>query len=94
LDQEGFDRADPCFSDCFSFRRERRKALLSVTIMRLRSMVKSEAENIMEAETSRVVMVVRVFTAVRNWLGDSGFVAAVCKCTRQLRKSPQSYLSR
>jgi hypothetical protein len=54
-DQEGFDRTHPCFFRLFSFRRERREALLSVAIMRLRSVVKSEAENVMEAETSILV---------------------------------------
>jgi hypothetical protein len=39
-DQEGFDRAHPCFFQLFSFRRERREALLSVAIMKLRSVVK------------------------------------------------------
>jgi hypothetical protein len=56
-------------------------------------MVKSEAENVMGAETSGPMMVVRVFAAVRNLLGVSRFIAAVCKWQRQLRISPQSYLS-
>jgi hypothetical protein len=49
--------------------------------------VKSEAENIMQAEICELVMVVRVFTAMRNLLGDSGFVAAVHKWRRQHRRS-------
>jgi hypothetical protein len=54
-------------------------ALLSVAIMRQRSMVTSEADNFMKAETRGLVTVVQVFAAVRNWLGDSGFTAVVCK---------------
>jgi hypothetical protein len=34
-------------------------------------MVKSEAENAMEAEARGLVMVVQVFAVVRNFLGDS-----------------------
>ena len=55
------------------FQRERVKALLCVTIMRLvlRSMMKSEAENDMEAETLVTATVVRVFAVMRNLLGVS-----------------------
>jgi hypothetical protein len=42
-------------------------------------MVKSEMENIMKAGASGLIMVVRVFAAMRNLLGISGFVAAVSK---------------
>ena len=43
------------------------------------SMGKSEVENIMEAEIGGLVMVIGVFVAMRNLLGVSDFVAAVCK---------------
>jgi hypothetical protein len=36
-------------------------------------------ENIMKARTSGLIMVVRVFAAMRNLLGVSGIVADVCK---------------
>ena len=49
------------------------------------SMVKSEAENVMEAEIGGLVMVIGAFVAMRNLLGVSGFVAAVCKWGRQHR---------
>ena len=41
--------------------------------------LKSEAENVMEAEIGRLVMVIGAFVAMRNLLGVSDFVAAVCK---------------
>jgi hypothetical protein len=41
-----------------------------------------EVKNVMKAETSGLVMVLRIFAAMRNWLGDSGFIAAVCKWKR------------
>jgi hypothetical protein len=61
--------------------------------MRHHFMVKSEAENAMKAKARGLVMVVQVFAVVRNLLGDSGFIAAVCKWGRQLGRSLQSYLS-
>jgi hypothetical protein len=81
------------FSRPFGFTREQREALLSVAITRQRSMMKSEAENVMESETSGLVIVVRIFATVRNWLGDLEFIAVVCKWGRELRRSVQSYLS-
>jgi hypothetical protein len=68
--------------------------LCYMLIMRHRSMVKSEADNVMKAETRGLVTVVQVFAAARNWLGDLGFTAVVCKWERQLKRSLQSYLSR
>jgi hypothetical protein len=38
-----------------------------------RPMVKSKVENVMEANTSGLVMVDFFFATVRNLLGDSGF---------------------
>jgi hypothetical protein len=54
------------------FQRERDEALLSVSIMRdvLLSMVKSEAENDMEAEFLMTSNGGQVFMAMRNLLGD------------------------
>ena len=43
------------------------------------SMLKSEVENVMEAEIERLVMVIGAFVAMRNLLGVSGFIAATCK---------------
>lgn len=43
------------------------------------SMVKSEAENVMEAEIRGLVMVIGAFVGMRNLLGVSDFGAAVCK---------------
>jgi hypothetical protein len=56
----------PIFFPTVWFRRERREALLSVAIMIQCSMVKSEAENVMEAKIRRLVVVVGVFAAVKN----------------------------
>jgi hypothetical protein len=56
--------------------------------MRQCSMVKLEAENVMKPKTRGLVMVVQVIMVVRNWLGDSGFIAAVCKRGRQFRRNP------
>jgi hypothetical protein len=47
-----------------------------------RFMVKSVTENVMEAETNGLVMVVQFWAAIRNLLSDSGYVAAVCKWGR------------
>jgi hypothetical protein len=52
-----------------------------------------EAENVMKAKTRGLIMVVQVFAAVRNWLGDSRFIKVVCKWGRQLKRILQSYLS-
>jgi hypothetical protein len=41
-------------------------------------MVKLEVENVVKADTRGLVTVVQVFVAVRNWLGDSGFIGVVC----------------
>ena len=49
------------------------------------SMVKSEAENVMEAEIGGLLMVTRAFAAMKNLVGASGFVAAVCKWGRHHR---------
>ena len=43
------------------------------------SMVKAEAENVMEAEIGGLVMVIGAFVAMRNLLGVLDFVAVVCK---------------
>ena len=56
-------------------------------------MVKSEAENVMEAEIGGLVMVIGAFMAMRNLLGVSDFVATVFKWGRQHRCSSKSYLS-
>jgi hypothetical protein len=56
-------------------------------------MVKSEAENAMKDKTRGLVIVVQVFAVVRDWLGDLGFIAAVCKWGRQLTRNLQSYVS-
>jgi hypothetical protein len=45
-------------------------------------MMKLAAENVMETENSRIVMMVRVFAEMGNLLGDSGLIAAVCKWER------------
>jgi hypothetical protein len=58
-----FGRVYPCFSDPFGSGGSGVKLLLSV-------MVKSEAKNVTEAETSGLVLVDCVFTTVRNFLGD------------------------
>ena len=50
-------------------------------------MLKSEVENVMEAEIGGVVMEIGAFVAMRNLLGVSDFVAAVCKWGRQHRRS-------
>ena len=50
----------------------------SVAIMG-KSMVKSDAENVMKAEIERLAMVIGGFASMRNWLGVSGIVAVVCK---------------
>ena len=57
------------------------------------SMVRSEVENVMKAEIGGLVMVIGAFVAMRNLLGVSDFVAAVCKWGRQHRCSSKSYLS-
>ena len=54
----------------------------SVSIMG-KSMVKSEAEYVMEAEIGELAMVLGVFASMMNWLGVSRIVAAVCKRGRQ-----------
>jgi hypothetical protein len=68
--------------------RERREALLSVSS----SMAKLETKNVMEVETSELVMVAQFFAAMRNLLDDSGFIAVVCKWWRQHMRSSYSYL--
>ena len=48
-----------------------------------KSMVKSETENVMEAEIGRLVRAFGVFVVIRNLLGVSGIAAAVCMSGRQ-----------
>ena len=54
----------------------------SVTTMG-KSMVKSEAEKVIEGEIGGLSMALGVFASMGNWLGVSRFVAAVCKRGRQ-----------
>ena len=48
-------------------------------------MVKSEEENVIEAEIRGLVMVIGTFVAMRNFLRVSGFIAAICKWGRHHR---------
>ena len=48
-----------------------------------KSMVKSEAEKVIEGEIGGQAMALGVFKSMGNWLGVSRFVAAVCKRGRQ-----------
>jgi hypothetical protein len=63
---DGIQSCVPMFSDPFGSGGSGAKLLLSV-------MVKSDAKNVMKAETSGLVLVDCVFTTLRNFLGDSGF---------------------
>jgi hypothetical protein len=50
-------------------------------------MVKLGAENLMEAESSELVIMVRVFAKMGNLFGDSGLIAAVCKWWQYQRRT-------
>jgi hypothetical protein len=70
----GFDRAHPCFSLDVWFQRERCETLLTVTIMELVFSFHGEVSRLrmsLKSGTDRgLAMVVLVFVAMRNWLGD------------------------
>jgi hypothetical protein len=56
-------------------------------------MVKSEAENVMEAEVSGLVLVVQGYSSMVNLFGVSGFIAGICEWCREHMRSSMSYLS-